>query len=139
MRLAHRIASALPALALAACSTLGQPPPSPTEPFTALYVVKVGPSPLYAQIQDRARPADGPLLHSGCIFDVQGTSPDPQDKSSIWAYGRVFRCDDVPPTGVVEPQMGIRPKVLRSYDGWVGYFPMTLLEPYTGTPPASRS
>ena len=138
MRLSYRIASALPVLALAGCSTIGQPPASPSEPFTALYVVKVGPSPLYEQIQDRTSPADRPWLHSGCIFDVQRTLPDPQAASDVWAYGRVFRCDDLLTTGVVEPQMGIRPRELRTYDGSVGYFPMRLLDPYTGTPPAPR-
>ena len=75
---------------------------------------------------------------SGCIFDVQGSSPDQQDASYLWAYGRVFRCDEVIGTGLPEPQMGIRPHELRIYDGWVGYFPMSLLDPYTGGPPAPR-
>jgi hypothetical protein len=144
MRLSDRITSALPALALAGCSTLSQPPPVLPEPYTALYLVKAGPYPLYAearrapQLQARADPADGPWLHSGCIFDVQRTSPDQQEASYLWAYGRVFRCDDVVTTGVVEPQMGIRPRELRIYDGSVGYFPMRLLDPYTGSLPPSR-
>jgi hypothetical protein len=135
----YRIALALAVLALAGCGTLGQPSPGPSEPFTALYVVKVGPSPLFEQIQDRTSPADRPWLHSGCLFDVQRTLPDPQAASYVWAYGRVFHCDDVPTTGIVEPEMGIRPKELRIFDGSVGYFPMSLLAPYTGSPPAPRS
>jgi hypothetical protein len=122
----HR--AALVALALAACS-------APTkEPYTALYRVNAGPYPLYEQVQDRISPVDGPRLHTGCIFDVQHT-----DATNVWAYGRVFRCDDVVATDIVEPQMGIRPKELRTYDGWVGYFPMKFLDPYTGTPPAPRT
>ena len=138
MRLSHWIASALPVLALAGCNTIGQPLPQTPEPFTALYLVKAGPYPLYEQVEDHIGPADGPMLHSGCIFDVQTTSPDQQETSHLWAYGRVFRCADVVATGVTEPQMGIRPRQLRVYDGSVGYFPMDLLEPYTGSPPAPR-
>jgi hypothetical protein len=138
LRPSHWLASTLPALALAGCSTLGQPAPPAPEPFTALYLVKAGPYPLYEQVQDHISPVDGPRLHTGCIFDVQRTSPDQQDATNIWGYGRVFRCDDLVTTGIIEPQMGIRPKELRIYDGWVGYFPMRLLDPYTGTPPAPR-
>jgi hypothetical protein len=145
MRLSHRITSALPALALAGCSTLSQPPPVLPEPYTALYLVKAGPYPLYAearraaQLQARADPADGPWLHSGCIFDVQRTRPDQQDASYVWAYGQVFRCDDLIETGIPEPEMGVRPHELRIYDGSLGYFPMSLLEPHTGAPPAPRT
>ena len=89
------IASALPVLAMAGCSLVAQPTAPAAEPFTALYVVKTGPYPLYQQTQDRISPANGPWLHSGCIFDVQRTSPDQQDASYVWGYGRVFRCDDV--------------------------------------------
>ncbi|HLZ27579.1 MAG TPA: hypothetical protein VKV73_09690 [Chloroflexota bacterium] len=131
------IAGALLTLAVVGCRAPGQPPTT-TEQFTALYRVTAGPFPLYSQIQDRTSPAHEPLLHTGCIFDVQRTSPDQRDASYVWGYGRVFRCDDVVTTGIVEPQMGIRPRELRVYDGSVGYFPMRLLEPYTGSPPAPR-
>jgi hypothetical protein len=168
MRLSHLIRSAVPVLVLAGCS-IGQPPPPPTpEPFTALYLVKNGPYPLYAvdgewlanrvgglplaqaddltmrarrvaQVQNRISPTDEPWLHSGCIFDVQRTRPDQQDASYVWAYGQVFRCDDLIETGIPEPEMGVRPHELRIYDGSLGYFPMSLLEPYTGAPPAPHT
>jgi hypothetical protein len=167
MRWVYLVMSALPALAVAGCSVLSQPALPTREPFTALYRVKAGPYPLYeeegewlanrvrglpldqadeltmtarrvAQVQDRISPADGLWLHSGCIFDVQRTSPDPQEASYVWAYGRVVRCDELVASELPEPQMGIKPHQLRIYDGWPGYFPMRLLEPYTGSPPTPR-
>lgn len=125
--------TALLTLALVGCTTFGQPPAAVPEPYTALYRVNAGPYPLYEQVQDGLRPVDEPRLHAGCLFDVQRT-----DATNAWAYGRIFRCDDVPTTAVIEPQMGIRPKELRVYDGWVGYFPMKFLDPYTGALPAPR-
>ena len=159
--------SALPALALAACSSMSAPLPPTPEPFTALYLVRNGPYPLYenygdwlanrvgglslsqtddltmvtrrvAQVQNRVNPADGPWLHTGCIFDVERTIPDQQDTSYLWAYGQVIRCDELISSGVPEPQMGVRPHEFRIFDGWLGYFPMSLLDPYSGGLPAPR-
>ena len=152
---------------LAGCSVVSQPPAPTPESFTALYLVTAGPYPLYedygawsanrvsglplaqaddriiaarrvALVQDRIRPDDGIWLHSGCIFDVQGTSPDDVEADYVWAYGRVVRCDDLIGTGLPEPQMGIKPHALRIYDGLPGYFPMRLLEPYAGGTPPPR-
>jgi hypothetical protein len=140
--------------------------PAP-EAFTALYVVNNGPYPLYANFGDWAanRPPGLPpgeadkqtieagriaraqrriasdaraWLLKGCIFDVQTTSADQQDASYVWAYGRVARCDEPVEDGVLEPQMGVRPEKLRVYDGLVGYFPMSLLDVYTGSAPTPR-
>lgn len=153
-------------LALAACTVSRPALPTP-EPFTALHVVKTGPYPLYerygewlanrpsgvalaeaddrtmeasrrAQVQNRSLPAEGAWLHSGCIFDVEGTTADQQESGYLWAYGRVVRCAELVSTGLLEPQMGVRPRELRIYDGLFGYFPMSLLDPYTGDPPAPR-
>ena len=154
-------------LALAACSVIGAPPPPTPEAFTALYQVRTGPYPLYeefgdwladrvggmspsqaedatmtarrvAEVQNRTSPDDGLWLRAGCLFDVQATSPDQQDPSYVWAYGRVVRCDEVISTRLPEPQMGIKPHALRIYDGWPGYFPMSLLDAYQGAPPPPR-
>jgi hypothetical protein len=154
-------------LALAACTVSPPAPPTP-QPFTAPHVVKLGPYPLYerygewlanrvsdialaeaddrtmeagrlARVQNRSLPTDGPWLHSGCIFDVEGTTADQQEPGYLWAYGRVVRCDELISTGLLEPQMGVRPRELRIYDGRPGYFPMSLLEPYTGSLPAPRN
>ncbi len=159
-RLGWRALCAALTLAILACGA-PQPPPR-------LYVVKSGPYPLYehngdwlatrlsglplaeieeriirearmTQAQNRATSTtDGPWLHSGCIFDVQRTAPDAQDGSYVWAYGKVVRCDEPVVTGLPEPQMGMRPRALRIYDGLLGYFPASLLEPYAGSPPTPR-
>jgi len=50
------------------------------------------------RVQNRGTSFDGPWLHNGCIFDVQRTSPDQQDSSYVWAYGRVVRCDELSET-----------------------------------------
>jgi hypothetical protein len=161
------LVSALPALAIAACSTVSQPLPPTPEPFTALYSVRTGPYPLYendgewlanrvgglslsqtdeltmtarrvAQVQDRIDPADGTWLHSGCIFDVLRTSPDQQEGNYLWAYGRVVWCHELIASRIPEPQMGVPPREFRIFDGQLGYFPMSLLDPYTGgLPPPS--
>lgn len=158
----------LPVLALAGCSSVVSVPPQPMpEPFTALYVVRTGPYPLYenygdwlanrpigqtlsqideltmaarrvAMAQNRIGSFDGAWLHGGCIFDVEGTRPDEQETAYLWAFGRVFRCDEPIASPVPEPQMGVRPHALRIFDGLGGYFPMGLLEPYSGDPPAPR-
>jgi hypothetical protein len=153
-------------LALAAC-TPGQPALPTPEPFTALYLVTNGPYPLYATDGEwlaarapgmpatqaeqitieaeriaRARnhfdPRDGAWLLRGCLFDVQGTGPDPREASYLWAHGRIVRCDEAVMDGVLEPQMGVRPNKLHVYDGRVGYFPMSLLDRYTSSAPATR-
>jgi hypothetical protein len=137
--------------------------PTP-EPYTALYVATNGPHPLYetygewltgrppgapaaqsesltiaaarvARAQNRFDPDDGAWLLAGCIFDVQSTTPDEQDTTYQWAYGRVVRCDEPIADGILEPQMGVRPSKLWVYDGRVGYFPMSLLERFTGVRP----
>jgi hypothetical protein len=166
MRVAHLLSGAMLSLGLAACSA-GAPAAPTAEVFKALHVVNNGPYPLYAHAADwvtarptglapaqvekqtieagrvaraqhRVRPDDGPWLLKGCIFDVQATSRDQQEASYVWAYGRVVRCDELVEDGVFEPQMGVRPAKLRIYDGQVGYFPMSLLNPYPGSAPAAR-
>jgi len=166
MRSARVIKCALACLVLAACSAPRPVGPTP-EAFTALHVVRNGPYPLYAfygewladraagvplsvaekqtidngrvvRAQHRVAPDEGPWLLRGCIFDVRTTSHDQEDASYLWAYGRVVRCDEPVEDGVVEPQMGVRPNKLRIYDDQVGYFPMSLLDPYTGGAPAPR-
>ena len=166
MRVARLMTGALVSIGLVAC-TVGQPATPPPEVFTALYVVNNGPYPLYANFGDwaAARPprlplseADkqtieagriaraqhhvgtdaGPWLLKGCIFDVLTTSADQRDTSYVWAYGRVARCDEPVEDGVLEPQMGVRPEKLRIYDGRLGYFPMSLLDVYTGSAPPPR-
>jgi hypothetical protein len=121
------------ALVLAACSPPAQPPAPTPEPFTALHVVRSGPYPLYEKYGEWL---DTPVssqalaqLHSGCLFDVQSTSPDQQDPSTLWAYGKVYRCDEQVTDGPPAPQMGVRPLEVRVHDGRLGYFPMRLLEP----------
>jgi hypothetical protein len=166
MRVAHLLSGAMLSLGVAACSA--GPAAAPTaEVFKALHVVNNGPYPLYANVDDwvAARPTglapaqaekqtiqagrvaraqhrvgadEGAWLLKGCIFDVRATSSDHQEASYVWAYGRVVRCDEPVEDGVVEPQMGVRPEKLRIYDGQVGYFPMSLLDPYTGSAPAPR-
>jgi len=155
------------ALLVAACGTSPPPPPTP-EPFVALHVVRVGPFPLYekygawlgsrarglplaqaddqtiaairiALAQNRSTPPDGLWLHSGCIFNVQSTRADQEEASYLWAYGKVVRCDELVANGVTEPQMGIKPRALRIFDGRLGYFPMRLLDPYRGAPPPPRT
>jgi len=166
MRVARLMTGALASTGLVAC-TLGQPVTPTPEAFTALYVVNNGPYPLYARFGDwaAARPqglslseADkqtiesgriaraqhrigsdaGAWLLKGCLFDVKTTSADQQDASYVWVFGRVARCDEPVEDGVLEPQMGVRPEKLRIYDGLVGYFPMSLLDVYTGTAPTPR-
>jgi hypothetical protein len=151
---------------LAGCTPSAPRAPTPVA-FTALYVVKNGPYPLFAQDGDwlatrapgvsvkqteeetiehglivralnKLSPDDGPWLLKGCIFDVQQTSSDAQDASYTWAYGKVVQCDEPAGTGLPEPQMGMRPRALRIYDGLLGYFPMSLLDRYTGNLPAPR-
>jgi hypothetical protein len=90
-----------------------------------------------ARAQSRFEPDDGAWLLRGCIFDVQSTSPDDQDTTYRWAYGQVVHCDEPIADGVLEPQMGVRPSKLWIYDGRVGYFPMSLLERFTGGIPAA--
>jgi hypothetical protein len=157
---------ALTSVGLVAC-TIGQPVTPTPEALSALYVVNDGPYPLYANSGEwaAARPRGVPLgeadkqtieagriaraqrrigtddrawLLKGCIFDVQTTSADQQDPRYVWAYGRVARCDEPVEDGVLEPQMGVRPEKLRIYDGQVGYFPMSLLDVYTGRAPTPR-
>src|SRR5438105_12507627 len=166
MRWAVLFNGTLASLVVAACGTPQPVEPTP-EAFTALHVVNNGPFPLYAAYADRVatRPAGVPLnvvekqtidsgriaraqnrvridddawLLKGCIFDVESTAPDQQETSYVWAYGHVVRCDELLTDGVVEPQMGIRPNKLRVYDGHFGYFPMNLLDSYTGSAPAPR-
>ena len=156
----------LTTLTLAAC-TVGRPAGPTPEALGALYVVRNGPYPLYAEYgawlaargtgvlasqaepqtieaarvaraQHRVRADDGPWLLRGCIFDVHSTTADPQESSYVWAFGQVVHCDEPIEDGVLEPQMGTRPQKLRMYDGYIGYFPMSLLEPYTGSAPAQR-
>ncbi len=91
-----------------------------------------------ARAQSRFDPQSEAWLLKGCIFDVQSTRPDEQDTAYVWAYGRVVRCDEPVVDGVLEPQMGVRPNKLWIYDGRVGYFPMSLLDPYSGSAPAPR-
>jgi hypothetical protein len=144
------------------------PPAAPTQlAFTALHVVNNGPYPLYAsygewlatrgpgvpltqidnltidaarvaRAQHRVRPDDLPVLFKGCIFDVETTQADQQEASYVWAFGQVVRCDETVADDVLEPQMGVRPEKLRIYDGLFGYFPMSLLDPYSGSPLAPR-
>jgi hypothetical protein len=151
-------------IGLAACAAVGPSAPTP-QTNTALYTVTNGPHPLYAaygewlaarapgataaqaeartiaagriaRAQNRFDPNDGAWLLKGCLFDVQSTGPDEQDTTYQWAYGTVVRCDEPVNDGVVEPQMGVRPNKLWIYDGWVGYFPMSLLERFTAEGPA---
>ena len=135
---------------------------SPTpEPNLALYTVTNGPHPVYAaygdwlatrgpgtpasqaesltiaaarmaRVQLRFDPGDGAWMLAGCLFDVQSTSPDGQDPTYEWAFGQVVRCDEPVEDGVVEPQMGVRPRKVWIYDGRVGYFPLSLLARSTG-------
>jgi hypothetical protein len=165
-RWARRLSGAVASLALAGCGTA--PPAAPTrEAYTALHLVTNGPYPLYAsygewlttrrqgvtlvetekltidaarvaRAQHRLRPNDGPALFKGCIFDVESTQADQQEVSYVWAFGKVVRCDEEVADDVLEPQMGVRPEKLRIYDGQLGYFPMSLLDPYSGSPPAPR-
>jgi hypothetical protein len=159
--------AAILCLGLAACSA--GPPATPTsEPGIALYVATNGPHPVYAtygewlairapgapaaqsesltiaagriaRAQNRFDPDDGAWLLAGCTFGVLSTSPDEQDPTYQWAFGQVVHCDEPVADGVLEPQMGVRPAKLWVYDGLVGYFPMSLLEPFRGgAPPASR-
>jgi hypothetical protein len=86
-----------------------------------------------ARAQNRLGDTDRPALLRGCIFEVLSTTPDQQEPAYLWAYGKVIRCAEPVADGVLEPQMGVRPNKLRTYDGLLGYFPMSLLEPYTGT------
>jgi hypothetical protein len=166
MRFARLFGSALVSIGLAACTTAQPAVPTP-EPFTKLYLVTNGPHPLYATYGDwlssrppgtatiqaehrtieagrvaraerRFDPHDTAWLLTGCIFDVQSTSPDEQDTAYMWAYGRVVRCDEPVVDGVLEPQMGVRPNKLWVYDGQMGYFPMSLLDQYVGSAPAPR-
>jgi hypothetical protein len=129
---------AIGALALVACSPSSPPLPTP-EPFTALHVVRTGPYPLYEHygewLTTRAASESTTRLHSGCLFDVQSTRPD---QGEMWAYGKVYRCDELVTDGPPAPQMGVRPLEVRIYDGRLGYFPMRLLDPYQGPPPARR-
>jgi hypothetical protein len=165
-RLLWLMCGVLGSLVVAACA-LGQPVVPTPEVFTALYVVRDGPYPLYAddgdwlatraagllatdaqrqtidaariaRAQHRVRPEDGPSLLTGCIFDVHSTTPDQREPNYLWAFGRVVRCAEPIEDGVVEPQMGTRPQKLRVYDGYLGYFPMSLLDPYLGTVVAQR-
>ncbi|HEY3060488.1 MAG TPA: hypothetical protein VGL99_16135 [Chloroflexota bacterium] len=161
------VACVLAAFGLAGCGAPSQA--QRPGALTNLYVVKSGPYPLYtrdgewlasrltglplaeidqhiiseaqvAQAQNRASRSDaGPWLHSGCIFDVQRMAPDAQDGDYFWAYGKVVRCDEPVVTGLPEPQMGVRPREVRIYDGLLGYFPARLLDRYTGSPPAPRA
>ncbi len=160
--------SVLPALASVACSTVRAPLTATPEPFTALYSVRNGPYPLYendgewlakrigglslaqaderimkarrvAEVQDRIDSADGTWLHSGCIFDVLRTSTDQQDGSYVWAYGQVVWCHELLANSIPEPQMGVPPREYRISDGQIGYFPMSLLDPYTGGLPGHAS
>jgi hypothetical protein len=91
-----------------------------------------------AQAQRKESASDGPWLHLGCLFEIQRQSPDEQDTQYVWAYGRVVRCDEPVVRAVLEPQMGMRPREVRIYDGLVGYFPARMLEPYAGATPAPR-
>jgi hypothetical protein len=156
--------AAILCLGLAGCSV--GPPVTPTsEPYSALYVATNGPHPVYptygewlatrapgekaaesesltiaagriARAQNRFDPDDGAWLLAGCIFDVQSTSPDEQDTTYEWAFGQVVQCDEPVADGVLEPQMGARPRKLWVYDGQVGYFPMSLLKRFTRETPA---
>lgn len=166
MHRARLMSCALASVAVVACSVPGQAVPTP-EAFTALYVVTNGPHPLYAsdgewlrarspgqppgqaeihtidvariaRAQNRVSDSDGTWLLKDCIFDVFATTPDQQDATYLWAHGRVVRCAEPIADGVVEPQMGVRPQKLRIYDGRLGFFPMTLLDTYTGSAPAPR-
>jgi hypothetical protein len=147
-------------LGLAGCTAAAPSVPT-AEPSTALYVATNGPHPLYAtygewlaarapgatatqsesltieaarvtRAQSHFDPHDMAWLLAGCIFEVLSTSPDEQDAKYQWAYGRVVKCDEPVADGILEPQMGVRPSKLWIYDGQVGYFPMSLLEPLTG-------
>jgi len=141
---------------------------APVRPSTGtVFVVTTGPYPLYqregewlatrlsglplaeiddriisearvAQAQRKESASDGPWLHLGCLFEVQREGPDEQDSTYVWAYGRVVRCDEPVVNAVLEPQMGMRPREVRIYDGLVGYFPARMLEPYSGAAPAPR-
>jgi hypothetical protein len=91
-----------------------------------------------ARAQHRVGTDAGAWLLKGCIYDVLTTRAGQQDASYVWAYGRVARCAGPVEDGVLEPQMGVRPEKLRIYDGRVGYFPMSLLDVYTGSPPTPR-
>jgi hypothetical protein len=90
-----------------------------------------------ARVQNRFDPDDEAWLLAGCIFDVHSTSPDEQDSTYQWAFGQVVQCDEPIVDGILEPQMGVRPRKLWVYDGRVGYFPMSLLEPFTNDAAAS--
>lgn len=154
---------------LAAACAQPAPAPAPTSaPPTALYRVTNGPYPLYETdgewltgraagvslvqvdeqimaarrqvlVERRVGLAEGAWLHDGCLFDVQRTTPDTQDPSYVWAFGTVVRCDEPVANGPPEPQMGVRARQIRIFDGLAGYFPMRLLAPYTGSPPGPRS
>lgn len=85
-----------------------------------------------ARVQQHFDPGDGAWMLAGCTFDVQSTTPDEWDATYEWAFGRIVRCDEPVADGVVEPQMGVRPRKVWIYDGRVGYFPRDLLEPSSG-------
>jgi len=46
--------------------------------------------------------------------------PRSADATYLWAYGRVIRCDELIEDGPPPPQMGMRPREVRIYDGWLG-------------------